>query len=88
VNDDAERKARHHGNHGRYADDAECADDLIIGLPRDQKTNQRIRHLRGRNHDAMIDQTKAAAEFEHPDRGRNDRNPDPADPAHSAAIPE
>jgi hypothetical protein len=36
----------------------------------------------------MIDQAKAAAEFEHPDRDRNDRNPDPADPAHSAAIPE
>jgi hypothetical protein len=36
----------------------------------------------------MIDQAKAAAEFEQPDRDRNDRNPDPADPTHSADTPE
>ena len=80
VNDDAKRKARHHGNQDRYDDDAEGARDLIVDLPRDQETNQRVGHLRGRDHDAMIDQADAAAEFEQPDRDRNDCNPDPADP--------
>ena len=87
LNDDAERKARHHGNQCRYDDDAEGADDLLIGLPRDQETHQRVGHLGGRDHDAMIDQASPAAEFEQPDRDRNDCNPDPGDSTHSAAIP-
>jgi hypothetical protein len=36
----------------------------------------------------MIDQANAAAEFKQPDRDHKDRNPDPADSTHSAAIPE
>ena len=45
VNGRAERKPEDHGNQHGSDDDAERTDDLLIGLARDEKTHERIRHL-------------------------------------------
>src|SRR5262249_61582264 len=88
MDDGPERKAADHGDHGGQEDNAEGARDLIVVPSRDQQARERIGHLGGRDYDAMIDQAEPTADFEQRDRSRDERNPDPADPAHPAAIPE